>query len=100
MVDFADSLTSWARNVYKFGCGFVHLSNFHNYNTVNPFTLLSQDEKTNIIYYMELYHGALINNNSTLDDFIPYLPKVMDKISGNLNCYIEELELNKELNIL
>ena len=100
MVDLANSLMGWAQYVYKFGCSFIHLSNFHNYNVVNPFALLSQEEKNSIIYYMEHYHGAELNNNSEMKDFYPYLSKVMEKIAGNLNCYIQELKLNNEINIL
>ncbi len=100
MVDLADSLIGWAKNVYMFGCGFIHLSNFHNYAVINPFVRLPQSEKDSIIYYMRSYHNAILDNNSPIEDFLPYLPKIMDKISGNLNCYIQELKRNERQNIL
>ena len=37
MVDLAQTLHGWAQSVYKLGCAFVHLSNFHNHLSSNPF---------------------------------------------------------------
>ena len=41
MVDKADELKGYVHYVYKFGCGFIHLSGFHNYGMTNPFDKLS-----------------------------------------------------------
>src|SRR5690554_1366354 len=31
MVELSNSLFGWTKSVYKFGCAFIHLSDFHNY---------------------------------------------------------------------
>lgn len=40
MVNLAQQLQGWTQSVYKFGCAFVHLSDFHNHLTENPFDKL------------------------------------------------------------
>ncbi len=37
MVAIANGLQGWTNSVYKFGCAFIHLSNFHNYKVTDPF---------------------------------------------------------------
>jgi hypothetical protein len=97
MVDLSNKLNGWTLSVYKFGCAFIHLSKFHDYNTFDPFQSLPDDEKKSIINHMAYYHCAMINTNSKINDFIPYLPSVMDKISSNLNCYIKGLEKKENI---
>src|SRR5262249_40018997 len=31
MVELAQTLQGWTQSVYKFGCAFIHLSSFHDY---------------------------------------------------------------------
>jgi hypothetical protein len=45
MVDLAQRLQGWTQSVYKFGCAFVHLSDFHNHLAENPFDKLEESEK-------------------------------------------------------
>jgi hypothetical protein len=46
ILDSLDWTTSgWERMVYDLGCAFIHLSNFHNYATENPFQTLSKIKK-------------------------------------------------------
>src|SRR5205823_6299086 len=51
MVDKANELKGYIHYVYKFGCGFIHLSGFHDYETTNPFAKLSELERSDIKYY-------------------------------------------------
>lgn len=95
MVDLANNLNGWTQNVYKFGCAFIHLSNFHDYLTEDPFQSLPDNEKDDIINQMKNYHFAILNRESSLNDIIPYLPNVMDKISSNFECEIKSLEEKK-----
>lgn len=95
MVNVANELKGWTQNVYKFGCAFIHLSNFHNYLSEDPFKSLPDSEKDDIINQMRNYHFANLNRESTLNDIIPYLPSVMDKIKGNFECEIKSLERNE-----
>lgn len=95
MVSFANTLQGWAEYVYKFGCSFIHLSDFHNYNSTNPFDSISQQDKNNIIRYMTQYHGGSIGKDITIDKFAGYIPAIFNKISSNLECYLNELENKK-----
>lgn len=99
MVDVSDTLFGWAGYVYKFGCGFIHLSNLHNYLEEDPFSKLSLTDKRNIINFMHQYFLNNLTMSSTTADFIEYLPKIMEKISGNLHCYIQEIKDDKDLEI-
>jgi hypothetical protein len=94
MVDLSQQLQGWARSVYKFGCAFIHLSNLHDYNDRDPLYLVSDEEKDDIIQHCRHYHGGPASNNPTFGDIVQYLPNVLDKISRNLNYYLEELQNN------
>lgn len=92
MVDFANKLNGWTQNVYKFGCAFIHLSNYHDYQTEDPFQSLTDEDKDSIIAQMKHYHYANLNKSPAFEDLIPYLQSVMDKISSNYECEIKTLE--------
>jgi hypothetical protein len=94
MVNISSELLGWTQNVYKFGCSFIHLSNFHNYLIEDPFMELSESEKGIIIKQINNYHSANLNMNSNLSDVVPYLPKIMDKITANFKYNIASLENN------
>ena len=91
MVEVADQFEGWAHSVYKFGCAFIHLSNFHGYNATNPLKTLSIQEKEDILNHMRHYHGGPESDNPTFHELARYFPKVFDKIKGNLECYLEDL---------
>lgn len=92
MVDIANELQGWAQSVYKFGCAFIHLSNFHDYQETNPFETLDESEKNDIKTHLNHYHGFSLENELTFNSVIPYLQMVFDKVKGNLLCYVEDLE--------
>jgi hypothetical protein len=92
MVDIADKLNGWTQSVYKFGCGFIHLSSLHDYLTDDPFKKLEADEIADIKNHLNNYHDFPLTNELTMTTIKPYLPKVFDKISSNLECYISYLE--------
>lgn len=95
MVKLASTLQGWTEYVYKFGCSFIHLSDFHNYYSINPFDSISKTDKENIIRYMRQYHGGRMSNELDMNELTPYIPAIFDKISSNLECYIRELENEK-----
>ena len=97
MVDRAQKLQHWAQAVYKFGCAFIHLSNYHDYNSVDPVKNLNGDEKKALINYLNYYQGACLNSDFTLQDLRSYTMQVFEKISSNLECYLKDLEKNMEL---
>lgn len=96
MVDKANELFGYIQYVYKFGCGFIHLSNFHNYATTNPFDKLNDTEKTDVKNYLNQYHHFPIDNELTVESITSYIPSVFEKISSNLTCYFRQI-LNDEM---
>lgn len=96
MVDKADELLGYVHYVYKFGCGFIHLSNFHNYATTNPFDKLSDTEKTDVKNYLNQYHHFSTDQELTVENMANYIPNVFEKISSNLTCYFRQI-LNDEM---
>ena len=97
MVELADSLHGWAKSVYDFGCAFIHLSSFHDYETRNPLELVTSDEREAILRHMRNYHHGPQSDHPTFEELASYLPAVFDKVSGNLDCYLKELESNGDL---
>lgn len=87
MVDKANELFGYVHYVYKFGCGFIHLSDFHNYATKNPFDKLNDIEKADVKKYLNQYHSFPLDNELTVENITNYIPNVFEKISSNLTCY-------------
>jgi len=92
MVDISQQLQGWTQSVYRFGCAFVHLSDFHNHHVRNPFQRLTEAERQDVLSHMRHYHGASLHENSDMRELSQYLPQVFDKIADNLRCYVDELE--------
>jgi len=97
MVNLANGLQGWSKNVYKFGCAFVHLSRFHDYLCLDPMSAIEPAERGEVAYYMNYYHGTHFDSDLSFSDIVPYLPAVFEKISSNLECYLKELEDEKVL---
>jgi hypothetical protein len=95
MVDLAQSLQGWTQSVYRFGCAFVHLSDFHNHLVSNPFAKLTESERTHILSHMRCYHGGPTRDDPDMNELSTYVPRVFDKIADNLECYLEQLEEGK-----
>jgi len=97
MVDLSQYLQGWTQSVYKFGCAFIHLSDFHNHLAQNPFDKLLESEKQNILSHMLYYHGGLCHDDPDMSEFSSYVPQIFEKIAKNIECYLNELEHNKTL---
>jgi hypothetical protein len=97
MVELTDRLHGWAKSVYAFGCGFIHLSKFHDYARRDPFTTLPKQEQDDILAHMRYYHGGPIGENPTFEELLPYLPRVFAKIKDNLECYLQMLEAHRHI---
>jgi hypothetical protein len=92
MVELAQSLHGWTQSVYKFGCAFIHLSRFHDYEHRDPLLALAKDEKAAILKHMRADHGGPAVAHPTFEDLLPYLPAVFEKVASNLEHYVEKLE--------
>lgn len=92
MVELAQELQGWTQSVYKFGCAFIHLSNLHDYNDCDPLLQLPANERSDIIEHCRHYHGGPAADAERFEELVPYLPRVLEKISKNLECYLETLD--------
>jgi Arc/MetJ-type ribon-helix-helix transcriptional regulator len=92
MVDLAQQLHGWTKSVYQFGCAFVHLSSFHDHGARDPIAALDSHERNDLLKHLRAYHGGPARDDFGLADIIPMLPAVFEKIAGNLECYLKELE--------
>lgn len=99
MVELSQKLHGWSKSVYKFGCSFIHLSDFHNYASQNPFESLRQEEQKNIVEHLRFYHGGPFSDCPTMQELSSYFPRVLEKISSNLECYLKNLEKEEIIEI-
>lgn len=67
MVDIASEVKGYVQYLYKFGCGFIHLSNYHNYKMENPFNRLNLSEQIDIKFYLHQYYSFPIENDLTIE---------------------------------
>lgn len=95
MVDLANTLHGWTNSVYKLGCAFIHLTPLVDYKNGNPFQQLTQTEINDIKQHLHHYHSFNLTDDLNMTTIKPYLLKVLDKVSSNLECYIEYLEQNR-----
>lgn len=92
MVELSQGLQGWTQSVYKFGCAFIHLSSLHDYNDRDPLAQLSEEERNDILSHCRRYHGGPPPGSERFADLVQYLPLALEKVSGNLECYLEDLE--------
>ncbi len=97
MVELANRLKGWTQSVYKFGCAFIHLSNFHDYQARDPVKSLTKEEKVDLLKHMRAYHGGPLTDDPSFGEVVRYLPLVFEKVHSNLECYVRDLEQNKVL---
>ena len=97
MVNLSNNPHGWTQDVYKFGCGFIHLSAYHDYSERDPFDSLTPEDRRNIADHIQYYHGVMIDNTTKLRDIEFVLPGVFKKISDNLECYVRDLETGADL---
>lgn len=92
MVDLTNTLHGWTKSVYDFGCAFIHLSSFHDYQVRDPLAQITVEERRAILTHMHNYHHAPNETETRFIDIVPYLPMVFEKIAANLECYVKQLE--------
>ncbi len=92
MVEVSNNFLGWTKSVYDFGCAFIHLSNLHDYSEENPLSMISNVDKIIILGHLRNYHGGPLSDNPSMAELSEYFPKALEKISENLECYLEEIE--------
>ena len=92
MVELAQFLQGWTQSVYRFGCAFIHLSSLHDYSDRDPLAQLPAEERRDILEHCRNYHGGPPPGAECFNDLVPFLPRVLEKIAGNLECYLVDLE--------
>lgn len=92
MVELANRLQGWTASVYKFGCGFIHLSRYHDYNDTDPLSLVSHEDRRAILDHMRSYHGGPHWEHPTFEELAWFFPMVFEKIRSNLESYVKRLE--------
>jgi len=97
MIEIAHALQGWTQSVYKFGCAFIHLSSLHDYNDRDTLKLLPANEREDLLQHCRHYHGGPTEPDPSFLDLVPYMPRVLEKISANLEHYLAELESGKLL---
>ena len=97
LVELGESFTGWAGNVYRFGCSYIHLSNLHDHQARDPFQALSVQEREAISAQLNNYHGARLSTESDFAELAQWVPRVLGKISTNLELYLKQLEEDGEL---
>ena len=97
MVELAQGFHGWTKSVYKFGCAFIHLSNMHDYMVRDPLVNISNEERQSILEHLRHYHGGPNSENPSFHDIVPYPPRVLEKVAGNLECYLVDLETNSDI---
>ena len=95
MVAKASDLKGYVRYVYKFGCGFIHLSDFHDYVTTNPFDKLDYSEQFDIVFYLHQYHGFPRDRELSVESISFLIPAIFEKVSSNLAYYFDNILNNK-----
>lgn len=95
MIDLSNKIKGYVEYVYKFGCSFIHLSDYHNYKESNPFNKLTFKERFDISFYLNQYHGFPKNKELSLQNIISYLPDIFNKISSNSLYYNDQLIKNE-----
>ena len=96
MVELSSKLHGWERNVYKFGCAFIHLSSYHDYLARDPMKAISSKERKEIVLYLRSYHNGPSNDDPNFDETAEFFPKVFKKIRDNLEFYTCKLENNEK----
>ena len=99
MVEISTGFQGWVNYVYRFGCAFIHLSNLHYYENDVFSSGLSDDDIADIEHYLYQYHGYNVNEELSLQSIRPYIPNVLDKISSNLEFYLDKLESGLVLDV-
>ncbi|MGC9951955.1 MAG: hypothetical protein ABSF64_36895 [Bryobacteraceae bacterium] len=58
---------------------------------------IEPEERRSIASYLRYYHGGHIGPDARFSEILPYLPAVLHKITTNLDCYLNTLEKDGDI---
>jgi hypothetical protein len=91
MVSVAEKSYFWVEIAYEFGCKLIHLSDFHDYQAIDPFGTMPIESKRTIIGFLRTHHGYT-NPDIDLAEFVELMPPVMNKIRRKVIDYALRLD--------
>lgn len=59
--------------------------------------MVSAAERATIASYLNYYHLVHLGPDVRFSEILPLLPRVFEKISSNLECYLKKLEEDGDL---
>jgi hypothetical protein len=91
LVGFAERQVGWARMIYEFGNGYIHLSSQHDPGQ-DAFQRLPLSKRRETAKYLFDEWGGTASPNSTFEEIVAYMPKVLKKVSDNVGVNLKWLE--------
>ena len=91
LTTFSETLVDWDKSIYEFGLAFGSLVNTFNYGTKDPIKSIGENDKEKIYKYIVEYHNKIFPKEYDLGKLILELPTILNKISINLQKYMEML---------
>lgn len=91
MIDLSSKIGGWVNIIYSFGCKLIHLSDFHDYKSTDPFEKMETENKQEVIRYLHRYHQYPYSGID-MNKLVEYLPNVMKKLVDNVSYYVSDIE--------
>jgi hypothetical protein len=91
LATYSETLDGWDKSVYEFGLAFGSLANTYNYGTKDPIKSMGENDKEKIYKYISEYHNSNFPKDYDLSKLILELPTILNKISINLQKYMDRL---------
>jgi hypothetical protein len=88
---YSETLDGWDKSIYEFGLAFGSLANTYNYGTKDPIKSMGENDKEKIYEYISEYHNKNFPKDYDLSKLILELPTILNKISINLQKYMDRL---------
>lgn len=93
IIEYANTFGwGWEKMSYQFSCCFIHLSVLHNWENEEVTNAIPFAEKKIVIDYINNYHNTKLTYYSSFEEIVQYVMPIFEKIKGNLEYYIADLE--------
>jgi hypothetical protein len=91
LTTYSETLNGWDKSIYEFGLAFGSLANTFNYGTRDPIKSIGENDKDKIYQYIYEYHNKDFPKDYDLSKLILELPTILNKISIQLQSYMDQL---------